>query len=66
MRTEIPLLSCCYLCTATGAEATGVLTGAPPPDLPAPEPMLEPEFTLPPDHEPIDPDEYEGGGGDPR
>jgi len=40
--------------------------GAPPPDLPALEPALTPEFILPPDLEPIDPDEYEGGVGDPR
>jgi hypothetical protein len=66
MRTVVLQLRCCYLCTATGAEATGALMGAPPPDLPALEPALTPEFILPPDLEPIDPDEYEGGAGDPR
>ena len=66
MRTEILLSGCCYLCTATGAEATGALMGAPPPDLPALAPALAPEFTLPPDHEPMDPDEYEGVAGDLR
>ena len=61
-----------YLWTATGAEATGALMGAPP-DLPTLEPMLEPPpppwdpaFTFPPDQAPMEPDEYEGGGAEPR
>lgn len=49
-----------------------MLTGAPPCETPdpmlelAPPPPLDPEFMFPPDHELIDPDEYDGAGGDPR
>ena len=71
MRTEI-CSEFCYLCTATGAEATGVLTGAPPCETPDPvlelvaPPPLDPVFIFPPDHELIEPEEYDGAGGDPR